>query len=112
MELTVEKTGGVAIVGVPGDRLDTANVKEFMRDMTAIMDGNPKLVLDIGKLQFVDSSGLGAFLFCLKRLNAAGGDLKVCAMTKPVRVLFELVRFHRIIEIYNNREEAVNAFQR
>jgi anti-sigma B factor antagonist len=112
MELKVEKSGDIAIVGVSGDRLDTTNIKEFMRDIAPILEANPKLVLDISKVEFVDSSGLGAFLFCLKRSNTAGGDLKVCGMTKAIRVLFELVRFHRIIEIYGSKEEAVKAFQK
>ena len=38
------------------------------------------------------------------------GDLKLCGMSKQVRALFELVRMHRIFDIYGTREEAVHAF--
>ena len=41
---------------------------------------------------------------------AKGGDLKLCAMSKQVRAVFELVRMHRIFEIYPTKEEAVRAF--
>ena len=50
-------------------------------------------------------------LSCLRQLNAAGGDLKLCGMSKAVRAVFELVRMHRIFDIYDTREQAVSAFQ-
>lgn len=112
MQLTVEKVDDVTVVKLPGDRLDTTNTQDFTGEIAPILEKNCKLVLDASQLEFVDSSGLGAFLFCLKRANAGGGDLKVCGLTKQVRVVFEVVRFHRIIEIYNTVEEAARAFKR
>jgi len=76
-----------------------------------LLETHSKLVIDLGRLRFVDSSGLGAFISCLRKLNAKGGDLKLCGMQKPVRAVFELVRMHRIFDIYATREEAVRAFQ-
>jgi anti-sigma B factor antagonist len=68
-------------------------------------------VIDLSRLRFVDSSGLGAFISCLRKLNAKGGDLKLCGMSKQVRAVFELVRMHRIFDIFGTREEALRAFQ-
>jgi anti-sigma B factor antagonist len=65
----------------------------------------------MSELKFVDSSGLGAILSCLRQQNASGGELKLCGMLKPVRALFELVRMHRIFDMYNTREEAIMAFR-
>jgi anti-sigma B factor antagonist len=67
------------------------------------------VVFDLRELRFVDSSGLGAILSCLRQLNAKGGDLKLCEMTKPVRALFELVRMHKIFDIYVTKEQALRA---
>jgi anti-sigma B factor antagonist len=56
----------------------------------------------------------GRFISCLRKLNAKGGDLKLCRMSKQVRAVFELVRMHRIFDIFDifgTREEAVRAFQ-
>jgi anti-sigma B factor antagonist len=47
----------------------------------------------------------------LKVVHASGGELKLCAMSKSLRALFELVRMHRVFDIYNSREEATRAFQ-
>ena len=111
MEIPVEQLNGVAVAAVPVDELDASNSSEFKRDIAPLLQSQNKLVLDLGQLRFVDSSGLGAMLSCLRQLSAKGGDLKLCDMSKQVRGLFELVRMHRIFEIYDTREEAVRAFQ-
>ena len=92
------------------EELDASNAGEFKRDIAPVLEANTKLVIDLSRLRFVDSSGLGAFLSCLRKLNAKGGDLKLCGMSKQVRAVFELVRMHRIFDIYGTREEAVRAF--
>ena len=111
MELSMEKTGDVAVVKLPGDRLDAGNVDVVRQAVAAILEKHPKMALDMSQLEFVDSSALGVFIMCLRRAKAAGGDLKMFSMTKSVRVIFELVRFHRIIDIFNDKEEAVKAFR-
>jgi len=100
----------VGVAAVPVEELDASNAAEFKRDIAPVLEANTKLVLDLSRLRFVDSSGLGAFISCLRKLNAKGGDLKLCGMSKQVRAVFELVRMHRIFDIYRTKEEAVRAF--
>ena len=111
MEIAVDKMGDVAIAELPVEELDASNAGELKRDIAPLLETHSKLVIDLGRLRFVDSSGLGAFISCLRKLNAKGGDLKLCGMSKQVRAVFELVRMHRIFDIYATREEAVRAFQ-
>ena len=111
MELAVEKVGNVAVVKIPVEELDASNTGELKHDIAPILETNTKLVIDLSRLRFVDSSGLGALLSCLRQLTAKGGDLKLSGMQKQVRAVFELVRMHRIFDIYTTREEAVRAFQ-
>jgi anti-sigma B factor antagonist len=111
MEIPVDNMGGVAVAVVPVDELDASNAGEFKRDIAPLLQANSKLVLDLSRLSFVDSSGLGAMLSCLRQLSAKGGDLKLFGMSKQVRALFELVRMHRIFDIYGTKDEAVRAFQ-
>jgi anti-sigma B factor antagonist len=94
------------------EELDAGNAGEFKRDMAPLIDAHAKLVIDLSRLRFVDSSGLGAFISCLRKLNAKGGDLKLCGMSKQVRAVFELVRMHRVFDILGTKEEAVRAFER
>ena len=110
MELAVEEIGDVSVITVSGENLDASNAKEFKRSVAPLLKDSSKVVLDLSQLAFVDSSGLVAILSCLRQLNASGGDIKLFGMAKPVRVLFELVRMHRIFDILNTKEEAVRAF--
>jgi anti-sigma B factor antagonist len=110
MNLVQQLVGDVAVAMVPMEELDAGNAAEFKRDIAPVVDANAKLVLDLSRLRFVDSSGLGAFISCLRKLNAKGGDLKLCGMSRQVRAVFELVRMHRVFDIYGTSEEAVRAF--
>ena len=111
MEIAVEKIGGIAVAIVPVDELDASNAGEFKQDIAPMVQANTRLVLDLSRLRFVDSSGLGAMVSCLRQLSAKSGDLKLCGMSKQVRGLFELVRMHRIFDIYGTKEEAIHAFE-
>jgi anti-sigma B factor antagonist len=110
MEIAVDHIGDVAVAVLPVEELDAGNAGEFKRDIAPVLEANTKLVVDLSRLRFVDSSGLGAFLSCLRQVNAKGGDLKLYGMSKPVRTVFELVRLHRIFDILSTREDAVRAF--
>jgi anti-sigma B factor antagonist len=110
MDIAVDTIGDVAVVSLPVEELDASNVGEFKRDMAPVLEAHTKLVFDLHRLRFTDSSGLGAFISCLRYVNARGGDMKLCGMSKPVRAVFELVRLHRIFDIYSTSEEAVRAF--
>ena len=68
-----------------------------------------RIVLNLSRLRFIDSSGLATVLSCLKRVNARGGDLKLCGLSRSVRTLFELVRMNRIFDLFATPEEAVRA---
>jgi anti-sigma B factor antagonist len=111
MNLIVEKAGEVTLVEIVSENLDASNERGFKQDMAPVLESDLRVALDLSQLQFVDSSGLGAILACLRRVNARGGDLKLYGMTRPVRALFELVRMHRVFEIYNSRDEVVESFE-
>jgi len=111
MAIAFDRMGDVTVALVPMQEIDASNAAEFKRDVAPLLETTTKLVFDLSRLRFVDSSGLGAFISCLRKLNAKGGDVKLCGMAKPVRAVFELVRMHRIFDICGTREEAVRMFQ-
>ena len=111
MPLTVDRVDDVAVVTVNVDEFDASNADDFKQEMAALAPSCSRVVLDLGRVRFVDSSGCGAILSCLKHVTSAGGDLKLCRVQKPVRTTFELIRLHRICEIFDTREEAVRAFK-
>ena len=101
-----EMENGIAVVAFSQDSLDASNTKVFRDAIQPILESNNSVLLDLHALQFVDSSGLGALLSCLRAVNDKGGTLALCNMSKPVRTLFELVRMFRI---YASRFEALTA---
>ena len=111
MELLNQTQGDdVLVIQIQEDNLDASNVRAFREAMQALIKDKTRVVLDISHLKFVDSSGLGALISCLRLLNSGRGDFKLCAMSTTVRALFELMRMHRVFNIHDTRQEAVNSF--
>ena len=110
MNLSTENVGEVTVVVLGIDILDAGNAKEFKAGMSPILEKSSRVVLDLSQVNFLDSSGCGALLSCLRQVNTAGGDLKLFGVTKPVRTLFELIRMHRIVEMHESKEAAVASF--
>lgn len=109
LEHQIVADGRACLVTLMGENLDAGNAKAFKEAMQPLLDGHTAVLIDLGHVSFVDSSGLGALLSCLRTMNNKTGQLKLFAMNKPVQALFELVRMHRIFAIYNTRDEALAA---
>ena len=100
----------VLVLELLEDNLDASNVREFRDAAQSLMHERARVVLDMAGVQFVDSSGLGALIACLRQTNARRGDFRLCAMSRTVRALFELMRMHRVFNIHETRNEAVTSF--
>jgi anti-sigma B factor antagonist len=111
VEITLEKVGDITVVTPLVDALDASNSKQFSQKVTDQVAPGDKVILELGRVRFVDSAGCGALITCIRHLRSGGGDLKLCGITKQVRMLFELVRLHNLLDILNTRDEALKAFQ-
>ena len=105
LEKLPESKGTNILIG--SQNLDAGNVKSFMEQIAPPLNEFDTVLIDMSQLSFVDSSGLGALLSCLRTMNNKGGQLKLFALAKPVQTLFELVRMDRIFSIDNNRDQAL-----
>ncbi|MDB0542238.1 STAS domain-containing protein [Ralstonia solanacearum] len=111
MELTIiREASGVLLIRVDEAHLDAGNVKAFKEAISPLLEDCQRVVFDMSALRFVDSSGLGALIACLRRTNKSQGDFKLCGMLRPVQALFELMRMHRVFSIHDTAEDAVRAF--
>ena len=113
MDLQHAKEDDVLIVTLQGQSLDAREAPKFKDMVTALIDteSTENLVFDLTDLQFIDSSGLGSFLSVLRHVNNRGGDLKLACMTKPIRTMFEVVRMHKLFEVFNSTDDALRSFQ-
>ena len=100
----------VLVIDLREDNLDASNVREFKDAVQAMIHERTKVVLDMSGVKFVDSSGLGALISCLRMVNGRRGDFRLCAMSKTVRALFELMRMHKVFNIHDSRIEAIRSF--
>jgi len=103
----------VLVVTFNHENLDAKKSTTFKKSIIDLVTekNQQNVVFDLDRLQFIDSSGLGTFLSVLRVLNMQGGDLKLANMQKPIRTMFEIVRMHKLFEIYNSTEDAVHSFQ-
>lgn len=97
--VSVVESDGAAIVSVAGD-LDCSTSPQLR---TALLDleaeGTRHVTLDIGSMQFVDSTGLSVLVGGLKRLRDTGGSLVVRSPNASTRRLFDITGLTRIFEI-------------
>ena len=111
MNLCEEMINDIAIVTIYGNYLDASNHEEFRQAITPVLDENDKVVLDIGQLETVDSSGLGTFAFCMRRIGGRKGKLVVCSAGPQVSLAFDLIHIDRMIDLFDTRNEALAALQ-
>jgi len=111
MKITVTENNGVAILSLRSERLDAHNsdmVKDELKRRFA--DGAGKVLVDLGEVSFIDSSGLGALVSGFKSAMAAKGRLALAGLQAQVHSMFELTRLNRVFDIYPTVEEAVSSF--
>ncbi len=71
---------------------------------------NTNLVFDLQGITFIDSSGFGVFLSCMKAANNNYGQFKICNVNSDVMELFKLLQLHHIFEIYDELDSCLKSF--
>ena len=105
-----KKVGEILVVEVLDQRLDARVALEFKQQMHhLISQGNHSIVIALNRVDFIDSSGLGAIVSSLKTLGR-GGDMAIAGTREAVRCLFKLTRMDKVFRMYNTTEEAVSDF--
>jgi anti-anti-sigma factor len=83
----------------PAGILDGVKANELCQQVSqSLALGNNFVMLDLADVNFIDSSGLGALIIALKMLRTAGGDLYLCSIAEPVRILLSMTRMDRLFE--------------
>lgn len=110
MNLHSEPMAGAALlIRVESENLDAGNAGQFKSLIQPLLESSHCVIIDMSALSFVDSSGLGALLSCLRTMNNRNGTLHLVGLAKPVRALFELVRMHRIFSLHDTIAAALAA---
>ena len=97
------------VLAVHGDA-DMNGAAELESRLTEVIDEGPTvLVLDLSGVTFLDSTILAVLLHGLKRLGAAGGQLRIVTARPEIRRTFELTLLDRLFELDSSRDEALAA---
>ena len=102
--VTIVRCNGRIVAGSESESLRT-HVAWLLRDRRAI-------VLHLGEVAFIDSSGLGSMVGTLTSVRQARGDLKLCNVPEHVRKVLELSRLTTLFDTHESEEKAVAAFYR
>jgi anti-sigma B factor antagonist len=111
MELTTREEGRVTILTVQGDLVIGEPESTFKKTVTRLLeDGSVNLLVDLGRVGFLDSSGLGALVRALKNSQQEGGQTKLLHAGPQVRKLLEITKLDSVFELHDDLEKAVSSF--
>lgn len=107
MNFETEKQGDLTIVSIVTPRLDASVAPELKALILSLAEaGERRLLLDFDKVEFMDSSGLGAVVAGLKAVGDQG-DLVVCSIKGVVADLFKLTHMDRVFIIRDDRAQGL-----
>jgi anti-sigma B factor antagonist len=103
---TKELGEGVLVVHLDGklNMVDAPRLRDLIN--AHVEAGDNRIAIDLTKVVFMDSSGLGALIHGLKITRQAGGDLRIAAPTEQVKLVLELTNMERILKTYQDAETA------
>ena len=107
MKIIQETIHDRLLLSIEEERLDAHNSSEFKELVLGLIEkGNVNLIVQLKKVRFIDSSGLGALLSGLKNANARNGSFSLVGIQPQVLSMFELTRLNRVFDVYQEVEEA------
>lgn len=100
----------VAIIK-PQDNLNAVNALEFERDLTTALrqDNNQILLVNLEKVELLDSSGLMSLVSALKLAQNLEKRLGLCCVPPSIKIIFELTQLDRVFEIFENQKTLFSA---
>lgn len=110
MKLNFIQQDKVGIIEISG-RLDAYNAPELRALYDSISDQATNFIMDMGDCEFIDSTGLGTIVACLKSASQGGGDIHIARLQDKPRMVFDITRAHKIFHIFDDLDAALLAFE-
>lgn len=109
MKIDVTVNGNVCVLA-PDGRLDAMNAPLVKQRFEELVKNYRQFVMDLKSVDFLDSTGLGTLVACLKTVTECNGNIKVANLQDKARMVFEITRAHRIFDIFDDAGSAVDSF--
>ena len=109
MDIQTERENGTLIAKAEG-RIDGVNARDFEEALkNAISGDDSTVIMDLEGLSYISSAGLRVILLIAKTLRKRNADLMLCSLSDPIREVFEISGFDKIIPVHGSREKALAA---
>jgi anti-sigma B factor antagonist len=111
VKLTTRQVGDVSVVDVAG-RITLGEGSSTLRDSLRelVVKGNKKVLLNLGQVSYIDSSGIGELVSAFTSVTNGGGQLKLLNLTKRVTDLLQITKLYTVFEIFDDEAKAVRSF--
>jgi len=101
---------GILVVDC-GGRIVFGEESASLRDgVKKLLSGNPKIVLNLRDVTYIDSGGLGTLVSLYTTAQSSGGALKLASLNQRVDDLLQVTKLVTIFEVFDDEQAAVNSF--
>lgn len=112
MDITKRTKDDVVILDIAGE-IDLYNAPEIKDIISSLIEEKKfNVIINLEKVTYIDSSGIGALISSLSNLKKYQGGLKIINVFASVRKVFELTKLTSFFEIYDSEEQAIESFRR
>lgn len=109
MQILTKPVNGVLVVTLAEKRLDSRLAVGFKDKMGELIEnGNRSIVIDLSAVDFIDSSGIGCLVTCLKIIGPKG-RIALWGLKPAVESMFKLTRMDRVFTLCASEEQALQA---
>jgi anti-sigma B factor antagonist len=111
MKSTNRQVEGVSVVDMSG-RITLGEGSVILRDTIRdlIGKGQKKILLNLGDVTYIDSSGIGELVSAFTAVRREGGELKLLNLTKKVHDLLQITKLYTVFDIKDDEAAAIKAF--
>ena len=109
MQIETREVDGITVVDLAG-RLDSSTSGDASDEMVRIVrSGAMKIVLNLGRVEYISSAGLRVILIAAKLLKSSRGEMKICNTNGVVKEVLEVSGFNHLINICDDEKDAIAA---
>ncbi len=111
MKASTRQMDGVTIVDLSG-RITLGEGSVVLRDTIRelVGKGNKKILLNLGDVTYIDSSGIGELVSAFTTVRNQGGELKLLNLTKKVHDLLQITKLYTVFDVKDDEATAISAF--
>ncbi len=111
MKITDREDNGIVILELKGNIMGGDDEAVFYDKLRELIDQNKKkVVLDLAKVEWINSRGLGILISGLTTMRNSGGQLKIARVVEKVKSLLTMTRLITVFDSYETVDEAVKSF--